>query len=33
LSDEKLRVELLAPSHSAPQQGTAAFEAFATGSD
>ena len=29
LKDEKLEVKMLAPAHSAPQQGTAAFEAFA----
>ncbi len=29
LRDEGLRVDVLAPSHSAPQQGTAAHEAFA----
>jgi glyoxylase-like metal-dependent hydrolase (beta-lactamase superfamily II) len=29
LQDEKLEVKTLAPAHSAPHQGTAAFEAFA----
>jgi glyoxylase-like metal-dependent hydrolase (beta-lactamase superfamily II) len=31
LAAAKLRVEALAPAHSAPQAGTAAFEAFAAG--
>jgi glyoxylase-like metal-dependent hydrolase (beta-lactamase superfamily II) len=33
LQAEKLDVKVLAPAHSAPQQGTAAFEAFANGRD
>jgi glyoxylase-like metal-dependent hydrolase (beta-lactamase superfamily II) len=33
LQAEKLPVAVLAPAHSGPQQGTAAFEAFARGSD
>jgi glyoxylase-like metal-dependent hydrolase (beta-lactamase superfamily II) len=33
LEAERLTVEVLAPAHSAPQQGTAAFEAFARGKD
>jgi glyoxylase-like metal-dependent hydrolase (beta-lactamase superfamily II) len=33
LRDARLDVKMLAPSHSAPQSGTAAFEAFANASD
>jgi glyoxylase-like metal-dependent hydrolase (beta-lactamase superfamily II) len=33
LRDERLGVEVLAPAHSAPQLGTAAFEAFANARD